>query len=566
MVKKFSVQGRKFFTSKQNTILSAASVITVMIVFSQIFGLMRQWIILKFLGKDNFSLYMAAFRLPDLVFEVFAFGAFSSAFIPIFSKYLKKNKKQAWEIAARAVNIGLLIFFVISLIFALFSYQFYSLVAFGFTDAQNLLVSKVAKYIFFAQGLFVVSYVITGVLESSRRFLVPALAPVFYNLGIIVGTILFTKELGIFAPALGVIIGAMGHLGIQLPVAYNLGFRFLPKIRPNKGVKEIGKLAAPRFLDLAFLQIQKSAELFFSSIMSTASYAYLSLGVSLQAIPIMLFGVSLAKAALVTLSHEKDNTRFKNIFLTTLNQMMFIVLPISAFMIVLRIPIVRLTYGTSQSLDWPATVQIGSVLSAFALGVPFQAALALISRAFYARSDTRTPVILAVVDVILTLILEVIFVLVFHWSVWSIALANTLAVMIQVTILFIILAKRTGNGEFISLAPTFRSAFFAFISSSLMYTTLKFFDRSNWVKRLSFIGSVVGKNLPFESFVLDTRYTFNLIILTVIVGTMGVSVYIFLSWITKSRELNSFLGIIIRKKQFLPEPKKELITPMESEE
>lgn len=566
MVKKFSVKGRKIFTSKQNTILSAASVITVMIVFSQIFGLMRQWIILKFLGKDSFSLYMAAFRLPDLVFEVFAFGAFSSAFIPVFSKYLRKNKKQAWEVAARAVNIGLLIFFAISLVFALFSYQFYSLVAFGFTDAQTLLVSKVAKYIFFAQGLFVVSYVITGVLESSRRFLVPALAPVFYNIGIIIGTILFTKDLGIFAPALGVILGAMGHLGVQLPVAYKLGFRFLPKLKPNKGVKEIGKLAAPRFLDLASLQVQKSAELFFSSIMSTASYAYLSLGLSLQAIPIMLFGVSLAKAALVTLSHEKDIARFRAIFLTTLNQMMFVVLPISAFMIVLRIPIVRLTYGTSQSLDWPATVQIGLVLSSFALGVPFQAALALISRAFYARSDTRTPVVLAVVDVVLTLIFEIIFVLVFHWPVWSIALANTLAVIIQVVALFVLLARKIGDGEFISLAPTFRSAFFAFISSSLMYTTLKFFDRSNWVKRLSFIGSVVGKNLPFENFVLDTRYTFNLIILTLIVGLMGVAVYVFLSWITKSKELESFTSILTRKKQVLPEPKKEMLTPIETED
>ena len=331
MVKKFSVKGRKLFTSKQNTILSAASVITVMIVFSQIFGLIRQWIILKFLGQEGFSLYMAAFRLPDLVFEVFAFGAFSSAFVPVFSKYLRKNKRQAWDIAARVVNIGLLIFFVISMVFALFSYQFYSLVAFGFTDAQTLVVSKVAKYIFFAQGLFVVSYVITGVLESSKRFSVPALAPVFYNIGIIVGTVLFTKELGIFAPALGVILGAVGHLGIQLPVAYKLGFRFLPEIKPNKGVKEIGKLAAPRFLDLASLQVQKSAELFFSSIMSTASYAYLSLGTSLQAIPIMLFGVSLAKAALVTLSHEKDKKRFRNIFLSTLNQMMFVILPVSAF-------------------------------------------------------------------------------------------------------------------------------------------------------------------------------------------------------------------------------------------
>jgi putative peptidoglycan lipid II flippase len=565
MIGKITEKSRAFLTSKQNTILSAASVITVMIVLSQFFGLIRQWIILKYLGQEGFSLYMAAFRLPDLVFEVFAFGAFSSAFIPVFSIYLKKDKKKAWDIASRVTNIGLLIFLICSLIFSLFSYQFYSLIAYGFDEAQTLLVSRVAKLIFLAEGFFIVSYIITGVLESSRRFLVPALAPVFYNLGIILGTVLFADTMGIFAPALGVVIGAFAHLGIQLPVAYKLGFRFSTRFKPNKGVREIGKLAAPRLLDLGFLQVQKSAELFFASIMSTASYAYLSLGTSLQAIPIMLFGVSLSKAALVSLSHQKDPEKFRYTFMNTLNQMMFLIIPIAAFIIVLRIPLVRLTYGTSQSLDWAATVQIGLVLSSFALGIPFQAALSLISRAFYARHDTKTPVMISVIDVILTLILEAVFVFVLGWPVWSIALANTIACAVQVIVLYIILAKKIGNGHFISLGPTFRALFFALGASSLMYLTLKFFDRSNWVKSLSFVGSVVGRDLPFEKFVLDTRYTFNLIILTLMVGLLGLSIYLLLSFIFKSQELFALIRLFTRDRIPLPGSKKESVTAMETD-
>ena len=539
--------------------------ITVMIVFSQVFGLIRQWTILRFLGKETFSLFMAAFRLPDLVFEIFAFGAFSAAFIPVFSKYLRKKEKVAWDTASRVINIGLIIFLIVALIFGIFSYQFYSVVAFGFDEAQTLLVSEVARVIFLAQGLFVVSYVLTGVLESSRRFLVPALAPVLYNIGIIVGTIFFSRTLGIFAPAFGVVLGALMHLGIQLPVAYKLGFRFSKSFIPNEGVKEVGKLAAPRLIDLASLQIQKSAELFFSSIISTASYAYLNLAYSLQGLPIMLFGIPLAKVALVSLSHQEDLRQFRKTFLSTLNQMMFLTIPAAAFLFVLRIPIVRLTFGTSQSLDWGATVQIGMVLSSFALGIPLQAALALLMRAFFARHDTRTPMLLSVIDVALTLILEVAFILWLHLPVWSIALANSLAVFIQVSVLYFLLAKKIGGARFLTLLPTFKSLTFSAVAGLTMFFTLKFFDRSVWVKKLSFL-SGVSLNLPFERFVLDTRYTANLIILTAIVSILGMGVYIFLSWLFKSEELSRLVMVVARGKVTLPPAKKEPITPIESEQ
>lgn len=553
-------RGKKIINSQQNTILSAAGVITVMIVLAQIFGLVRQWVILKFLGSEVFSLYLAAFRLPDLLFEVFAFGAFSSAFIPVFSKYLRIDKRQAWDTAGRVINLGLIIFLGLAIIFGIFSYQFYSLVAYGFKPDEILLVSRVARIIFFAEGLFIVSYVITGVLESSRRFLVPALAPVLYNIGIILGTVLFSGSMGIYAPAAGVVIGAILHLGIQLPVAYKLGFKFSTTLKPNKGVKEVGKLAAPRFIDLAGLQIQKSAELFFSSLMSLASYGYLNLAYSLQAIPATLIGVPLAKAALVSLSHQQNINEFRRIFLSTLNQMMFMVIPLAAFIVVLRIPIVRLTFGTSQSLDWNATVQIGIVLSYFAIGIPLQTAVALISRAYYAKEDARTPVIFSVVDVILTLILEGIFVLYMHLPLWSIAAANTLAVFVQVGGLYVILAKKIGDGRFLSLLPTLKYTLFSIISGGIMFFALKVFDRSVWVQKITILGSLVPDGIAFEKFVLDTRYTVNLIILTIFVGLLGLGIYILLCWLSRSEELSALTRLIGRRRVTISPAKEEPLT------
>ncbi len=535
-----------------------------MIIFSQFFGLIRQWVVLRFLGKEAFSLFIAAFRLPDLVFEIFAFGAFSAAFIPVFSKYLKKNEKEAWDTASRVINFGLIIFGFFAVLFGLFSYQFYSVVAFGFSEEQTRVVSEVARIIFFAQGFFIVSYVITGVLESSKRFLVPALAPVLYNIGIILGTVLFSHSFGIFAPAIGVVIGALMHLSIQIPLAYKLGFRFTTHIVPNDGVKEVGRLAIPRFVDLASIQIQKSAELFFSSVISLASYAYLNLANSLQSIPTMLFGVSLAKAALVALSHQDDKAEFRKTFLTTLNQMAFLVIPIATFLLVLRVPVVRLTFGTSQSLDWEATIQIGLVLSSFAIGIPFQAALGLLNRAFFARHDTKTPMILSVVDVVLTILFEIIFILVLHLPIWSIALANSLAVIVQVSVLYILLIRKIGDGRFASIAPTFKATIFSIISGTAMFFTLKFFDRSVWVKKLSFL-SDVSLDLPFDKFVLDTRYTMNLVILTIFVALLGTVIYLALSWIFKSNELNAILGLFTRRKAALPVVKKEPIIPLDND-
>lgn len=566
MVNKLVSRGKNILLSPQSSILSAALVIMFMIVIAQIFGVMRQWVVLRFLGREGYSLYLASFRLPDLVFEVFSFGAFSSAFIPVFTKHLKTDQKFAWDIAARVINIALAIFIVFAVLFGIFSHQFYSLVTPGFSDEQVETVARLARILFAAQGLFIVSYVITGVLESLRRFFIPALAPIFYNIGIILGTVFLAERFGLFAPTLGAVLGACAHLMVQLPLAYKLGFRFSRHFKPNEGVKEIGKLAAPRLVELSVLQILKTAELFFSSLISIASYAYLNLANSLQGVPTMLFGVSLAKAALVSLAHHEDEEKFRNTFLSTLYQIMFFIVPVATVFMVLRIPIVRLIYGTSESLDWESTVQTGLALSAFALGVPFQAALALLSRAFYARHNTKTPVTLSIIDVILTITFEVIFVLVFHLPVWSIALANTLASVIQVSVLYTLLSREINSAKLFSLRPISKIVFSATASGLVMYFLLKLFDRSVWVKRLSFLSTNDAQTalLRFQSFVLDTRYTANLLILTIIVALIGMGLYLILTHLLGSQELSNLVTILRRGKFAAPTKEGETITTQEA--
>lgn len=538
-------KGKKILFEPQSSVLSGAIVIMGMVVLSQILGLIRQRVILSFFDQQDYALFLAAFRLPDLVFEVLALGAFSSAFIPVFGRELKKDEREAWDIAARVVNLGILIFLPVAILFAIFSTQLYSVIVPGFSPEQIAKAAGLARILFAAQGIFVVSYVINGVLESSRRFFVTALAPLVYNIGIILCTVFLSPTIGLWAPAIGVLVGAFGHLLVQLPLAMSLGFRFTRRIKPTPEVKKVGKLAAPRVLELSILQILKTVELSFASLMSVAAYGFLSLASSLQAVPINLFGVSLAKAALPALTRVADNpVAYKKILLTTLYQMMFFIIPVSTLLVVLRVPIVRLAYGTNL-FDWDATVTTGLVLSGFAIGIPIQAALALISRAYYALHDTRTPVAFAIFDVFLTIGIEVLCVFVLKLPVWSLAVANSISGFVQISLLYYVLSRKLHNGTLFSITPIIKSVIGGVSSGLVMFALLKTFDKSAWVKRLSFINNIDAlKNLNFEHFVLDTRYTFNLIVLTGITAVIGLVVYIVVLWALRSEELAVFVKLV----------------------
>lgn len=560
MVGKIFDKGKKFLTSPQTTVLSAATIIMLMIIASRVLGLVRQRVLAHFFSPNELALFFAAFRLPDTIFEVLVFGTFSSAFIPVFTKNLKDKNKKAWEIAASVSNIGFGAFLFLATIVFIFAGNLYGFIAPGFgAEAQGQIVT-ITRILFAAQGFFVLSYVLTAVLESSRRFFVPAVAPLMYNLGIILTTIFLSPKLGLLAPTIGVVIGAFTHFAIQAPFAFRLGFRYSFKTKIDADVRKIGKLALPRILEVSFLQVAKSVELFLSSLISTASYTYFTLGNTLQLLPVGLFGTSIAKAALPTLSRQTENREeFKKTLFNALSQMAFLIFPIAAVLIVLRIPIVRLVFGT-DIFSWEATVQTGMVLSVFAVGIFFQCATALLARAFYALHNTKTPVIVSISCLTLNILANFILVKNFGLPAWGLAASFSLASFIQATVLYLLIVKNVGDG--FSLKPIFKSVLASLGSGLVMFFILKFFDRSVWIKKLSFLGRLDGRaeTIPFEKFVLDTRYTGNLLILTIFTVLLGIAIYLVLSLLLKSKELKYFVSLLKRfwiKKQVGPVPVKE---------
>lgn len=572
MFNKILEKGKKIILEPQNSVLSAATLIMVMIVASRVLGLVRQRVLANFFTPDDLSLFFAAFRLPDLIFEILVFGTFSSAFIPVFTKSLKSEGKVAWETAGRVINIGLIIFAGFALLFGLYARQIYTVIAPGYSADEIILISKAARILFFAQGFFIISYVLTGVLESLRRFFIPALAPIFYNLGIILGTVFLSPKFALIGPAYGVVIGAFAHFMIQLPFAYKLGFRFVAGIKPTNEVKKIGKLALPRVVDLSFDQIGQNVELYLASIISTASYTYFTFANSLQLLPVGLFGTSLAKAALPILSRNEDKPEvFRKILMDTVFQSIFFTAPIAVLLIVLRIPIVRLVYGTNI-FDWTATVQTGLVLSVFALGVVFQTLVAILGRGFFALHDTKTPVVVSMIGLTILVVGDFTLVKGFHFSVWSLAASFSFGMFIESICLFSLMHKKVGKMLiWKSLFRVIKTIIASVSSGLLMFFILKIFDKSVWVKRLSFLTQLeAAKNIPFEKFVLDTRYTVNLLVLTIVVGIIGVTTYLIVSAILRSEELIVFLGLVKRtfiKRQIAPIPQKETetVTPAPTE-
>lgn len=553
-------KGKKLLNSQQNTVLSAATLIMIMIVASRVLGLVRQRVLANYFTPSDLSLFFAAFRLPDTIFEILVFGTFSSAFIPVFTKAIREGKSRAWQIAGRVVTIGILIFGVMAIAMGIWAPQIYSLIAPGYDSVQVGQISSLARVLFAAQGFFVISYVLTGVLESLRRFLIPALAPIFYNFGIILGTIFLNPYLGLMAPAVGVVIGAAAHFLIQYPLSRKLGFRFVWDFKQDEGVKKVGQLALPRVVDLAFDQIGKTTELFLSSIISQASYTYYIFANTLQLLPVTLIGTSLAKAVLPLLSRADGDTKeFRRILKVGIFQAIFLTLPLAAALIVLRIPLVRLVYGT-KIFDWNATVQTGMVLSVYAIAIVTQTLMSILSRAFFALHDTKTPVKISFIGLGLLVIGDFVLVKAFGLPVWALAASFAFSTYIEAIILLILINKRIkeviNKNFFVHLI---KISFATLASGGVMFFLIKFFDRWYWIRQTT--------SIPFKNFVLDTRYSLNVLILTIMAFLIGMAVYGGLSLLFKIDEASYLVQAVkkfIAKKAVptIPQKEEEPVTPI----
>jgi putative peptidoglycan lipid II flippase len=377
----------------------AAIVLAGASLASRFLGLIRDRILATGFGASaDLDVYYAAFRIPDFLFQILILGALSAAFIPVFTGYLAKHqKKEADTMASSILNLGVIGLMVAGMVIWVFAPQIMPLVTPGFTDQQLDQTVELTRVMLLSPIFFGMSGVLGGILNSHRKFLAYATAPLFYNLGIIAGALLAPQH-GLIWLAYGVVAGAFLQMVIQLIAAVRTGFSYRPIIAlHHPGVKKTFLLAVPATVGIAILQINLLLETTIASTLQEGSLSQFMLATSLSMVPVGVIGAPLATAVFPILAREaslKQTEAFTATLLQTIRQILYFIIPASVAMMLLRAQIVRLIYGAGH-FDFTDTRYVTSLLGILAVSLFAQALIPLLTRAFYAMRNTRTPVIIA---------------------------------------------------------------------------------------------------------------------------------------------------------------------------
>lgn len=533
-------------TKKQTTIGSAALILALMVLASRVLGLFRDRLLSNYFGPDELGVYFAAFRIPNFIFELLVMGALTSAFIPVYAKHIAEGQEdEAKKIASTLINLSLVVLFVLLIPTYVGADWISRALAPGFSEAQIVQMSAFTRFmVIFQVAPLLIGNVFTGILQSHNLFFIPAFAPVIYNIGIIIGIVALAPTMGLWGPVTGVGIGAVLFVLIQIPLIWRVGYRHSLKFYTRlSGVREVGKLMGPRTFGLAISQIDTTVDLMLASLLGARMVTIFNFAQHLQHLPVGLFGTTVATAALPSLSQLSGRDKqkeFVEVVTAAIHQILFLVLPVSALFVVLRIPIVRLVFGASQ-FDWAATVATGMTLSAFSISLFAQAIIQVLARGFYALYDSRTPVTIGVVTVLLNSVLSTLFVLVFHLPVWSMGLSTSIACILNALLLFYFLNKKVGGFLTVRfMVPACKMGIAALITGVSLYVPLKLFDQ----------------------LVFDTTRTFGLLMLTGLSGAVGLTTYIFLSWVMGVEQVQSLFRFTKRLQNirgFFMEPAAEVV-------
>ncbi|GIK84377.1 MAG: putative lipid II flippase MurJ [Patescibacteria group bacterium] len=489
--------------------------------FSILFGFVRTRIVLSYFSEEVVTAWTLAFQIPDLLFQLLIFGALSAAFIPIFLS-LKKTHDDAtaFKMGGIVLNILLIAFTLASLLIFIFAEPL-TLARVGdkLSLEQLQIVIKLTRVMLLAQIFFTVSNVMTGVLQSYKQFIVPSLAPIIYNLGIILGVVLFSGQFGIYSAGLGVILGAFMHMVVQIPLGFKLGFRptFSLNIK-HPGVLKLFLLSPARFLTIGISEFQTLAIAYFATSIGQLSFLYISYANFLSTFPIRMFGVPLSQAALPFLSQyskQEELAKFRDLMLQSLHQISFLAMPTSVLLLILRVPIVRIAFGT-DNFSWTSTVTTGKVLAILALSITAQAMVQLLIRGFHALKNTNTPLIISAIFTTFYLSTSYYIVKFTSFGVVGLAAASAVSFVLELLLFVIMLNKIVP--EFISkkmLVPQFKMLLSSFFMAVFLYLPFRIFDE----------------------LIFDTTKTVELIGLTITTGTIGMLVYIYFAALFEIKEL-----------------------------
>lgn len=432
-------------SSRNRRMARAAGIVMVAFVLSRLLGLVREMAIARQFGTSlELAAYLAAFRVPDFIFYLIAGGALGSAFIPTFTEYLTVgDAEEAWEVASAVFNLIGLVLTVTAVAAAVFAPVLTRLIVPGFDAETRALTAELMRMMLIAPVIFGLSGLIMGVLHSHQHFLFPALAPAFYNLSIIFATLFLGPRMGVRGLAVGVVAGAVLHLLIQLPMLARVGVQYTPMLGlDHPGVREVGRLMAPRILGLAAVQINFVVNTILASGLSAAALPALNYAWLLMMLPQGVFAMALATVAFPTFSElaaHQDWAGLRRTLSAILRAVLYLSVPASVGLLMLRTPLINVLLERGAFTE-ASTEAVAFALQFYAIGLFAHATVEIVARAFYALHDTKTPVYVGLGTMTINVVLSLI--LLRPLSFGGLALANTLATIGEMAVLTWVLNGR----------------------------------------------------------------------------------------------------------------------------
>ena len=451
----------KSVVSLANTKLSvktAAIVLACSTLLSALLGLYRDYLLNSYYLQTyptGIDAYTAAFTIPDFMFFILTSGALAVSFIPVFNQRLASgNKKSAWELSSSMINLLAILTLITSILIMIFADPLIRyIVSPGLDESGMILAINMTRVIALNPFLFSISTVLTSIQQSVGRFIFYAFAPALYNIGIIIGTTVFTGGIdifgihlfdgGIMGVALGVILGAIFQLIMSLIGLFGLGVDYEFKIYwKNQGFRSILKLLPARSLDQGIDYVNSIVNTNLSSRMGAGAVRAFNQASSLSQMPVNLIGVAISTAFFPKFTEqigEGNEQEFYDTFRTAIRTILWISLPVAIIAYFGRGYVVSFI---SNLKNGEGNVMIASVLGALCLSIFARSVFHIASRGFYAYQDTKTPFIVSILAVGTTILLSIVFYN-FNFGAIGLGYAQSIGAIFEITILLYILNKRS---------------------------------------------------------------------------------------------------------------------------
>lgn len=473
---------------------------------SRVTGIVRDVVILaEFDLSAQLDAYQAAFRIPDMIFEVVAGGALASAFLPTFTRLLQRQgEAKAWQLFNQTINAVTLILTATAAIgIAAAPWLVRTALVPGFNSDQQMLVAHLMRWLLLGTVVYGASGLCMAALNAKQHFALPALVPSLRNLAIIGAALFLTESMGIYGLVVGAVAGSLLHLLAQVPAVVRHGMRYEFKLSwRDPGLRHIGTLMLPRMVGLFFFHLNFIVNTNLVSHLDKGSVSALEYGFRLMLLPFGLFGQALAIAAFPTFSMQVENQEWKDLqdtFWRSIRMVVFLAVPAAAGMYLLRLPLIEVLYQRG-SFTAESVTQVAYALQFFLTGLLAYAVVEITVRTFYAFHDTRTPVLAGLLIALLNVGLSVWWVRILGFG--GPALANGVATTIEMVLLLAWLRRKLPG---LTYGPLLRGLGQVGVAtagmSALLWYTQEGLLASDWIQENPYrawllLGAGIGLAVP----------------------------------------------------------------------